>query len=522
MLSKKTTKKLKNYIKLRSLFWIAGFLLTATYVMATYIYIPNALNFATSNYAEKLNIDLVTDGWSVDWTDAKFATENLIINTDMSHEPLARIPEISVDFSIWRMITGGWKQAINAMNIDRPELYLERNRAGSWNWEDIFGNRHIAELVDQTITISSEELQPANGDSDLNIQRVNVITANNGTQGNNSSQEPEPATPVILDKIRITGMKINWVEALRGQSSGSVVTESKATIHIDDGNFTITNVRWPFDANAADGQQLKFDGRLGGGRVSLAAQGNVLSWVGPDHASGYQFQEPLWNPEISGRMALDNVGADSLSGLIPEPKIVATRGTMSGDTQFKLVDGRLLAMSANIDMHNVQYATIEAATNNQRAQSRMVIEANGFASSKFEGDLLNEDFRPLSLLLASVAEDSMRSADPKIQLLAAQQTARLQKGLTADSQQRMHDQRPASIQAAVGSVIGLRLNEKLDGALGEHGAEFVGGMAAEALTDADEGSGGSAVGTAVKGTGKAIGNAGKKTWGWIKNIGKKE
>jgi len=528
MLSKKSSRKVKRYLKWRTLIWGIGFVFSALYVTFTYIYIPNALNFATSTYADGLNVDLTTEGWSVDWSDATFSTENLIINTDMSDKPLVRVPKISVDFSVWRLIANeGWKQSINSMHIEKPQLYLERNRSGTWNYDEIFQNRHVSALAEQSFDATSNQANPEDQSasrSDLNVTPVSHQAGFQNALNSSTSNidaDIEASDVVILDKIRITGMKVNWIEALTGQSMGSIVTESKATIHIDDADFTITNVRWPYDSNDAEGQRIAFEGRIGNGQVSVAAKGNMLSWAVPEGAQVYRFEDLVWSPGLTGELSIDNVGADVLAQLIPEPTIIATRGTMTGGARINLQNGSLLALSANIDMRSVQYMTVEGApTAGRKAVARSIVEANGFASSNFEGDLNDPEFRPFSLMLASVTEDSMRSADPKIQLLAAKQTASLQKGLTPISMQRMKDQRPESIQAAVGTLIGHKLNDKLDGALGTHGAALVGDMAAQTL--GEENSGGSTVGKAVKGTGKAIGNAGKKTFGWFKNIGKKD
>jgi len=304
---------------------------------------------------------------------------------------------------------------------------------------------------------------------------------------------------LVLKAIRISDMEIDWVENLPSQISETLSVDRKATIRLDDVNVELLNVSWPFGSDNRS-QQIQF-GQVGAGTILVGAQGNILSWVKPSPDEfNYGVSPALWSPELSGRVSLNNVGADSVSHLIPDARVVATSGMMSGDINFRFIDRTILSIATNLDMRRVAYNIVQTGSvKSVLALDERQHEANGFVVSQFEGNLANPDFKPMGLIFATAAEESVREAKLEMRKQAALQTISLQNGVTERTVKQFEDRRPVTPQRVINKTIQNKITQRLS----REGAELLG----QYVTGSDE------TGTPEKGKSTFVGNAFRSIFG---------
>ena len=221
-------------------------------------------------------------------------------------------------------------------------------------------------------------------------------------------------------------------------------------------------------------QYIEFEADSGGGKVSIAANGNLTRWIKPLQADLNWSSRPLtWNPLVCGKVNLGNIGADSLAQLIPDPKIVPASGYISGEVEFCVKGSGLEIESDSLKMANVIFSDNETGERYVSAET---------AGCSFEGDLENVDFLPFSTCIAIMTEEGVRNESAEVRARAARKTAELQKGLSQKSVEQLNNSRSDDVKKLLGAVLGTMLMKKLLPEITAQDAVVLGTLAAGAVS----------------------------------------
>jgi len=453
-------------------FWIAF----------NYVYLPQSLNFAASEWAQSIGIDLHTEGWSVNWIEQKISASGLTVRVPGEIEPVIEVPELALEFSLLRLIEG-WRGAIYQLSLHRPVFRLYKPLGGEWNLFGVLESHRIATLI--------------GGVSPPGANRA-FSEAIPQTVSMNPTEKSGEAEVVRLDWLLIDGLTVYWREEMPGESDGTTVLTRFADTRLQDGQLRARDVHWPV-TDVGRVQSWEFEANVGAGRVRVSSAGNLTSWRPPAASEPEWRVQPLvWDPVLRGRLTLQQFSAETVSRLVPSPELVAASGVINGSIDFEIFDRTFLRVRApDLQLQDVEYVHLES---NQR------YTAGNMANSSFEGNLADARFRPAALYAATVTESSLQNQPDDVRASAVQQTMELEGGVTESSRTELQQQRPPAVRALVSGLAGEVVANQLADELGTQGA-MAAGAVAQGLIDSTPGN---AEDTAVKGQSNVLKRVGSK------------
>ncbi len=434
---KKLLSRLIEFVKKRGAIWFGTFVLFCVGVTFDSVIIPKALKITASAWSENVGISMEASGWAIDWIDPQISGKNLVVYSDIADNPVIEIDKATVRFSVFKFITRGWRQSIKELVLEGADLHLQKDFSGTWNWESIVSSYNLINGVNRA-----------------------------GTQSKQAA--------IILDKIVMRNMHVGWHETVLSAQGDSSVNSDKAVINIDDINVLVSDVTWPFRFSQ-EPQKLTLKGRLGGGELAIELTGEVFAWQHDIRDRSRM----LWRPEIRGKISTINVDAASLWRLLPTQLIAAESGKISGVTLFTLGEDTLLSLSTNLELENVGYSLISKG---QKAQTKKIVEVNGFSSTEFSGYLSDKFFQPLAVLISNVAEKSLKHSDDEFRIISAKQTTLYQRGLTKESNKQLQEERTPTVQDVLSSVIGYKIADNLTNKIGKNNANDIGNLVAHFIS----------------------------------------
>jgi len=144
--------------------------------------------------AEHYGVEAKVGRWSGAWLGLHANAHDVVVSVrgPFAKKDLLRAATVSVDFSLLsRLRFGHW---IKSVEIERPSIQVERALSGRWNWENVAGGTETtgALKVSQQMTTSD-------------------------TSG--------AASPILIERLEMTDLRIEWMEHLPGNSGGRFDSE---------------------------------------------------------------------------------------------------------------------------------------------------------------------------------------------------------------------------------------------------------------------------------------------------------
>jgi hypothetical protein len=451
--------------------WIATSLGLAWIAFDQY-YLPRTLSFAAHEWAQSIGIELTTGDWSVDWLNQTISAESIVLGSPGEALHAFRAERVLLDFSVLRLLDG-WRKAIHQLRIERPQIDMHKPLGGEWNLSAYFDSHRFASLVSPSIPASATA---TTGSADDDI-RFDWVIVEDGT--------------------------ISVREEMSGRSDGTTTERRFADIQLDDVSLRARDVVWPASAEESI-QTWQVQARIGTGELRLSSAGNLLTWRQPKESEPeWGFTPVVWNPRLQGTLTLQRFAVETLSRLLPDAHLVATRGEVSGPVAFELFDRTFLRLDApGLVFDGVEY--VDAENHNSYA-------ANPTVSARLEGNLADPAFRPAALTAATLTESGLRDQPIAVRATAVRQTRTVQGGLTEQAEAELESQRSPEVQALLSQAAAGAITQSLHDELGASGAAAAGELAGKLMAPEAE-SGNETQPGLLKRMGTRIGTTTRNVW----------
>ncbi len=413
----------KNFLERRTTWVVLGVGSLALLGLKVAI-LPIVASHAVDVIAEGYGIDMKVEDWSAGLLDLSASAKDVVVTVpgSFAKSELLTIDKMELDLSLIRALRGkGW---IHEVRIIRPKLYLERQLNGAWNWQELGS-------LDRVVNANFEQdAKPAaREDSKEDSKESGAMAASGkalfelfgGKQAFN------------LNRLRIDGMRLEWVENLPGNSGGGLINEQKATLFFDDMEIAAQDFVGLLDLRPKP-TRLKISARTADGKISMSGQANFFHWAqgsGTSEEKGVQrtASKVAWSPTFDIQLYLENVGAGGFARLTPEVAIRPERGSMSGTVDLALHDYQF-DCNANLDLREVTFTVNRKSPLLARrgAQIEREVERLRPVSGQYQfacGGLgTNVAFRPVHAFQARVTQEALHEAPLPVRAVAAADRSR--------------------------------------------------------------------------------------------------
>ncbi|HEX5758968.1 MAG TPA: hypothetical protein VF121_07210 [Thermoanaerobaculia bacterium] len=408
-------------------------------VLLKFVWIPAALSRAAATAAEGHGIELEVGDWSANLLDLSGAAHDLrVLAPGPYGKPeLIAAEEVVFDLSVWRRLRqGSW---VHEVRVRSPRLYLERQLAGHWNWQEALDLRSW-----------SGGPSPPRGGAVLASRRA---SAGGGER------------PLLdLRRLVVEDMDVEWVENLPAASGEGLVRSARATLHLDDVALAAEHLRALVDPGAEQegpgSSRFRFDGRAGSGRLSVRGEGSLLLWreAAPPPAPPFAgASQRLWSPEAVLEVYLEGMGAGAFARLVPQAALVPLEGTMTGYIVFTL-KGREIECRTDLLLTGVTYFADPSAP---ALRGRGQAVQHGLAGFRAEervtvpcgGDLDDPAYQPLPAVQTAVTVAALRDAPPVVREAALLDQRRFADRVFGASVERMREELGARVGAELAEAL---------------------------------------------------------------------
>lgn len=377
--------------------------------------LPAVASRAVNVISEGYGVDMEVGDWSAGLFDFSASAQDVVVKVPgaFAKSELLTVDELVFDLSLWQAIRGkGW---IHEVRVLEPKLYLERQLNGSWNWHE------LGSLNRGTEADFEEEAEPAS----------RTEAPGEGTMAAAGSALPESfvakqLNAFSLKRLRIEGMRLQWVENLPGNSGGGLINEQKATLFFDDMDIAAQDVVGLLDLRPQP-TRLKIAARTADGKISMSGQANLFRWSqgtkGKAEARNAA-ADVAWSPNFDIKLYLENVGAGGFARLTPEVAIRPVRGAMSGTVDLALHDYKL-DCTANLELVDVTFSVNRSSPLLARNGSKVESEVARLrpVSGRYHfpcGGLGSEvGFRPVHAFQSRVTKEALAEAPRVVRAAAA-------------------------------------------------------------------------------------------------------
>ncbi len=388
--------------------------LGAPLLVLKFLVVPQVLSRAVAIYAEGHGIEMEVEDWSAEILDLTATAHGVVVFASGSYEQkeFFKADSFELDLSLWGGLSGrGW---VRALRVREPEIYLERQLAGHWNWQDVM--------------------------------------TGNAAPGVDGADGGDHGSRFRLPRLEIENMALAWTENLPAGSRGGLIQTLQATLHLDDVSASATDLAGLVDLRP---QPSKFtlEARTGEGRISLDSRANFFSWSEPEQSGPAQAASrgPVWAPALETKIVLENVGAGVLSRLMPDAAIVPESGNMTGTVELRLAK-RAVSCQASLDMRDVTFAVNPSSPLAARRSDRLNADlasyrANGPRQFDCSGVLASEDYRPFQAFQTNVTRTAVDRAPRTVRAVAAAEHSRysdqpVERDVAADVDRMLRDLDP--------------------------------------------------------------------------------
>jgi hypothetical protein len=346
--------------------WLRGsaLLFALTFPVVKLVWLPSLVERGVAAFVEGSGVELEAGDWSTDLLgDLAVEARDLVLRAPgpYGRDQLLSVRRARVDLSLFgRLRRGSW---VHDVSIEDGEVYLEQLLSGRWNSSEVFGAPELRRQVqDFELRFAS---RPDGGADER--------------KGSNGACRWSGFS--CLDRVQVRDVSLEWVKNWPGQSGGGLVHTSRTSLHIDDLNGILYDLRIPLDEREMP-SRFVFEGRVADGRFSIQGEGNFFSWVFEKLSGGDIVRPPVspvpppapfesgpslvssgarplasqirWLPQGSGQLYLENVGAAAF-GLVVEPAALRPiGGTISGTVAIEF--GDVYRGRGTIDVEGLQYA----------------------------------------------------------------------------------------------------------------------------------------------------------------------
>jgi hypothetical protein len=387
-------------------FGLAGMLLIVVavgYPMARFVWIPSLASGVVTGWLSAKNLDVEIEDWSAAVFDLRATAHDVRISTQASYgrPEVMRASAVTLDMSIWQRLFSdkGW---IESIEIEGPSIYVERLLSGRWNWEDL--------------------LDPGTGGGQLPPLKDDVQLA--------SSAQRKERTGLIVPRLKMRDLRIQWVENLPGDSGGGLIRSSKATIYIDDVNLLAQNFYAPRD-RARGATPFAVEGRTADGRVSIrgAFDPDIVDPTAPRAGGPYLTGFGNRRATLTTSVYFENVGAATLASILYPASITPSSGTVSGRVDVTLYDSDVRC-ETDLVLRNVTWSA-DAESPHLRVRHGALrreldtVSVTSRIKAKCDGDLETEGYRPLWAAQGAVTREALKDAPPVVRAAANLDARRL-------------------------------------------------------------------------------------------------
>lgn len=376
--------------------------------------LPAVASRAVSVISEGYGVDMEVGDWSAGLFDFSASAQDVVVKVPgtFAQSELLTIDELVFDLSLWQAIRGkGW---LSEVRVLQPKLYLERHPDGSWNWHELGSLNREAQVDFEEDAEPTPSANPAKGGAMAAAARALP-----------DSFVAKQLDAFNLKRLRIEGMRLEWVEVLPGNSGGGLIHEQKATMFFDDMEIAAQDVVGLLDLRPQP-TRLKVAARTADGKISLSGQANLFHWS-PGAASPNGAQKTAtavaWSPNFNVKLYLENIGAGGFARLTPEVAIRPVRGSMSGTVDLALNDYQL-DCTANVELVDVSFSVNRSSPLLARKGDQIEAEVARLrpVSGAYQfpcGGLGSEiGFRPVQAFQSRITKEALAKA-PKIVRAAA-------------------------------------------------------------------------------------------------------
>lgn len=350
--------------------WLRGsaLLFALTFPVVKLVWLPSLVERGVAAFVEGSGVELEAGGWSTDLLgDLAVEARDLVLRAPgpYGRDQLLSVRRARVDLSLFgRLRRGRW---VHEVTIEDGEVYLEQLLSGRWNTSEVFAAPALRRQV-QAFEARFEEPYP----DGLTMRRK-------------ASKDPcRWYGFACLDRVQVRNVEVEWVKNWPSLSGGGLVHTSRASLHIDDLNGILHDVRLPIDEREV-ASPFAFEGRVADGRFSVEGEGNFFWWIleaipggagerppppptprqprpmlvdakPPPASSGARprSRQIRWLPQGTGQLYLENVGAAAF-GLVVEPAALRPiGGTISGTVAIEF--GNVYRGRGTVEVEGLQYA----------------------------------------------------------------------------------------------------------------------------------------------------------------------
>lgn len=377
--------------------------------------LPAIASRAVNVISEGYGVDMEVGDWSAALFDFSASAKDVVVKVPgtFAKSELLTIDELVFDLSLWQAIRGkGW---INEVRVLEPKLYLERQLNGSWNWHELGSlNRESEADFEEDVETAPRSDSPGEGA---------MAAAGRALP---ESFVAKQLNAFSLKRLRIEGMRLEWVENLPGNSGGGLINEQKATLFFDDMDIAAQDVVGLLDLRPQP-TRLKIAARTADGKISMAGQANLFRWApGATGEGGAQKAgaDIAWSPNFDIKLYLENVGAGGFARLTPEVAIRPVRGAMSGTVNLALHDYKL-DCTANLELVDVTFSVNRSSPLLARKGTQIESEVARLrpVSGRYHfpcGGLGTEvGFRPVHAFQSRITKEALSEAPRVVRAAAA-------------------------------------------------------------------------------------------------------
>lgn len=396
-----TSKSLLKQVRGKVFTWAALkiiiFVVGIPYLLLDFLVVPGVASRAVDDWAERYGIQLAVEDWKADLFDLSATARNAMIRIPgprYGSDEFVKADRIVVDLSLF----GGLfdKQWVQEVRLEEPEIYLERQLSGHWNWQD---------LIRTPPTPKASDVSRAS----FRAQREQ----DSRKDGNGSAEDADSggSTTFSLPSLSIEEMGLQWVENLPGGSRGGLIQELKTNLFIDDISIDLSDLVGPVDPGPERGSTMNLHARTGGGVISFTGEANFFYWK----VSQEQADEVEWMPTVKGKIYLENISSNALARLIPDAPIMPEEGTMTGTIEFEVIEKEVTCF-ASLELRNVTFVANQASRfieGNASEIDRQLsgLRENGHHQFSCGGRLGEGTYRPFQAFQTNVIRQGVRKAD---------------------------------------------------------------------------------------------------------------
>nr|HRC85735.1 hypothetical protein [Thermoanaerobaculia bacterium] len=340
--------------------WAVAAVLAVVLLVAKFLVIPTLAASRIYRWADSQGVEFVAQGWSGSVLGLGATAEGVkvLASGPYARKELIEARAVEFDLSFLGGLFGsGW---LSGVRLVEPQIYLERLPSGRWNWE------------------GAARLKPEDSGSGF-----------------------------ALAELGARQLALDWVESLSGNGKSSSLRGLQASLRLDRANGRSNDLRALID-DRSPASPISFVVPVSQGKLHFDGRGNLFHW------SAGQGPAKSWTPSFEGRLDLENLPANAFVSLIPEVAIVPASGSLAGQGDLRLSEGKL-ECHADITYDNVTYALNPASPLVGRSEARLAAQLAGYqAHGRLEfdcgGKLDNPNYRPVQAFLIALIRQGLGKA----------------------------------------------------------------------------------------------------------------